>query len=221
VRGAVISAAILLLASVSLSAHRLDEYLQAARVNLTHSTVELEIDLSPGATVAETVISLVDADRDNEITAVEAESYGRAVLGDILVELDRSTVVLTLTRVEIPSLDAIRHGMGTIQIRAAGGLERSVNERSQLHFRNNHQPRSSVYLVNALMPSENGISVGAQTRDATQRDVRIEYAVRPQWPIWLYWPIVGVIALLLFVFPSSFFMTRARIIPGCARFAGE
>jgi len=194
VRAAITSAIVIVaLASSSPSAHRLDEYLQAARVNLARNAVELEIDLTPGASVAEAVIALVDADGDNAITPVEAESYGSSVLNDILVELDGSRVALTLARVEVPSLDAMRHGMGTIQLRATAVVDGGIAGRAQLHFRNDHQPRSSVYLVNALMPSEDGVSVVAQTRDADQRDVRIEYAVRTQWPKFLYWPIFGLV----------------------------
>ena len=43
------TAGLLLVLSASPSAHRLDEYLQAARVALAHTRVELEIDLTPGA----------------------------------------------------------------------------------------------------------------------------------------------------------------------------
>ena len=126
-RAAITSAIVIVaLASASPSAHRLDEYLQAARVNLARNAVELEIDLTPGASVAEAVIALVDADGDNAITPVEAESYGRSVLNDILVELDGSRVALTLARVEVPSLDAMRHGMGTIQLRATAVVDGGI-----------------------------------------------------------------------------------------------
>ena len=58
-----------------------------------------------------------------------------------------------------------------------------------------------MYLVNALIPSDRGISVVGQTRDAKQRDVRIEYSVSPQWPEYLYWPVLGVAALFFVMSP--------------------
>jgi hypothetical protein len=50
-----------------------------------------------------------------------------------------------------------------------------------------------VYLANALIPSDAGISVIEQTRDAKQRNVRIEYSVSPQWPKYVYWPMLGLV----------------------------
>jgi len=74
-----------------------------------------------------------------------------------------------------------------------------VRVRRHLHFQNNHQAASSVYLVNALIPDDPGISVVSQARDAKQRDVRIEYSVRPQWPKYVYWPVLGCVALFVVV----------------------
>jgi hypothetical protein len=222
VRRIAVAAAGVVLAAASLSAHRLDEYLQAARVTLGRSEVALEMDLTPGANVADAVIARVDRDGDDRIAPREAEAYGRAVLADVVLELDDRPVALTLVRVEVPPVDELRHGMGTIQLRASAGVERPMSRRPQLHFRNNHQPGFSVFLVNALVPGDAGVSVVRQTRDATQRDVRIDYDVRAPWPARLYWPLAGAVALLmtLFGFRSSFFVTRARIIPTCTPSAG-
>jgi len=185
--------ACLLAISASPSAHRLDEYLQATRVSLAHTRVTLEIDLTPGASVADGIIALIDRDGDSSISPVEAESYGRDVLTDVIFELDGQPIALTLSRVEVPSLDEMRHGIGAIQLRASGDVGPRMSLRRDLHFQNNHQPGSSVYLVNALIPSDRGISVVGQTRDAKQRGVRIEYSVSPQWPKYLYWPMLGLV----------------------------
>ena len=153
----------------------------------------LEIDLTPGAGVADGIIALIDRDDDHSISPLEAESYGRNVLTDVIFKLDGQPIALTLSRVEVPSLDEMRHGIGAIQLRASGDVEPRMSLRREVHFRNNHQPGSSVYLVNALIPSDRGISVVGQTRDAKQRAVRIEYSVSPQWPKYLYWPILGFV----------------------------
>ncbi len=203
-RAAVIATAgILLTMSASPSAHRLDEYLQAARVSLERTRVALEVDLTPGASVADGIIALIDRDGDNRISPLEAESYGRDVLTDIVLELDGQPVALTLSHVEVPSMDEMRHGMGAIQVRAGGDVAPRMSLRRELHFQNNHHAGSSVYLVNALVPSDRGISVVGQTRDAKQRDVRIEYSVSPQWPKYLYWPVLGVAALFFVLRRSS------------------
>ena len=197
-RGAIATAAALLLGMhTSPSAHRLDDYLQAARVSLERTRVTLEVDLTPGARVADGVIALIDRDGDSKISPLEAKWYGEQVIEDMVLELDGSPVALTLSQVEVPSLDEMRQGLGTIQLRGSGNVHAGMRVRRHLHFQNNHQAASSVYLVNALIPGDHGISVVGQVRDAKQRDVRIEYSVRPQWPRYVYWPVLGGVAMFL------------------------
>jgi hypothetical protein len=194
VRGTFAATAVFVLVlSTSSSAHRLDEYLQAARVSLERARVVLEVDLTPGTKIADGIIALIDRDGDKRISSLEAKSYGQAVLSDIVLELDGRPVTLTLSRVEVPSLDELRFGIGAIQVRASGDAGPRRRLRRELHFQNNHQAGSSVYLVNALLPSEDGIKVVGQIRDAKQRDARIEYSVTPQWPRQLYWPVIGLV----------------------------
>jgi hypothetical protein len=187
------TAGVLLVLSATASAHRLDEYLQAARVSLTHTRVDLEIDLTPGASVADGIIAMIDRDGDKRISPHEAERYGRDVLADVVLELDGQPIALTLNHVEASPLEELRHGLGAIQLRASGDVASRMSFRRELHFQNNHHAASSVYLVNALMPQDPGITVVAQTRDTTQRDARIEYSVRPQWPKYVYWPVLGLV----------------------------
>ena len=71
------TAVIVLMLSTAPAAHRLDEYLQAARVSLERTRVALEVDLTPGAKVADGIIALIDRDGDSRISPLEAESYGR------------------------------------------------------------------------------------------------------------------------------------------------
>ena len=195
------TAAIVCTISASPSAHRLDEYLQAARVSLERTQVMVEVDLTPGSSVAYGIIALIDRDGDSRISPLEAHSYAQDVLDDLVVELDGRPVALMLAHVEVSTTGEMRHGMGTIQLRAVGDVEQAAiwRRQRQLHFQNNHHSASSVNLVNALVPSDPGITVVAQTRDAKQRDARIEYSVRPQWPKYVYWPVLGV-AALFFVF---------------------
>lgn len=181
------------------SGHRLDEYLQATRVSLQRERITLDIDLTPGANVAERVLALIDTDGDPRISPLEAESYGRTVLRDVILELDGRPVALSLTRVEAPTPEEIRHGLGTIQLRADGRVSPGVYGRREVRVRNNHQPGGSVYLVNALIPDDAGIQVVGQTRDAQQRDARIKYNLTPEWPKYVYWPLIGLTAIVVII----------------------
>jgi hypothetical protein len=177
------------------AAHRLDEYLQAARVSFARDRITLDVDLTPGASIASAIVTILDRDGDHTISPSEAEQYGRSVLADLVLHLDERPVALTLTRVEAPSIDAMRDGLGTIRLRAVGSVRSVVAGRRHLDLRNNHLPASSAYLANALVPDDRSLEVVAQTRDPRQQALRVEYDVGPGWPAKLLWLAAGVAAL--------------------------
>ena len=57
------------------SAHRRDEFLQAARLGVEPDRVELELDLTPGIAVADATIADIDRDRDGVLSAEERGAY--------------------------------------------------------------------------------------------------------------------------------------------------
>ena len=120
------------------------------RVSLSRNRVVLEIDLTPGATIAPDVIARLDRDGDNAISPIEAAAYGELVLSDLVLTLDERPVTMTLAHAEVAPIDSLRSGIGAIQLRAVGALEPDVTGPRQVYFRNNHQPSMSVYMVNAL-----------------------------------------------------------------------
>ncbi len=178
--------AVLLAAGGEAAAHRLDEYLQATRVSVARDHVSLEVDLTPGVSIAPSVIESLDADADHAIAPAEAEAYGRAVLSDLLVKLDGNPVAMTLMRIEIPTIDEMRNGLGTIRVHAAGSIEAGVGRR-RLYVFNSHRPDTSVYMVNALVPDEGGVDIVSQSRDPRQREFQMEFTVTPRWAAYLLW----------------------------------
>ncbi len=176
---------VILIAPAETSAHRLDEYLQAMRVSLERGRISIEIDLTPGAIIASGIITLLDRDRDGQISPLEAQAYGEDVLSDLIVEFDGVPVAVVLTRVELPPLDGMRHGLGAIRLQALSEVGPFSAGRHHVHLRNSHAPVPSVYLVNALVPDDRDIGVIAQTRDPQQQEVRIEYEVRSRWLVQL------------------------------------
>src|SRR5262245_2022622 len=70
-----LSAAIALAAGTTASAHRLDEYLQAARIDLQADRVTVDLDLTPGASLAESVIAAIDRDQDGVASRDELNAY--------------------------------------------------------------------------------------------------------------------------------------------------
>ena len=79
-----------------LSAHRLDEYLQATRVGIERERVSLEIDLTPGVSVARQVTAWIDSDGNRVISLPESLAYGRRVLDALSLTVDGRAVSLAL-----------------------------------------------------------------------------------------------------------------------------
>jgi hypothetical protein len=148
------------------------------------------VDLTPGVSIAPSVIQSVDTNADNAIAPAEAEAYGRAVLSDLLVTLDGDPVEMTLVRIEVPAIDEMRHGMGTIRLRTSGSVGAGAGNH-RLRLLNRHRPDTSIYMVNALLPEDAGVELVSQTRDPLQREFDMEYAVGQQWPVRLLWLGIG------------------------------
>jgi hypothetical protein len=158
------------------SAHRLDEYLQATRVSFARDRLAIDVDLTPGISIASSVIAMLDPNADGAVATAEADGYGRAVVSDLRVSLDGNRVGMTLESIDIPTLAEMRNGTGTIRLHAAGSVEAGAG-RHLVEIVNSHRPETSVYMVNALVPEDSGIDIASQHRDPRQREFRVEYDV--------------------------------------------
>jgi hypothetical protein len=181
------TAAVAVLLSIDTQAHRLDEYLQAARLSLVHERVAMELDLTPGVAVAPEIIGIIDRDADAAISPEEARAYGQTVISDVRLTLDGHAVDVTLDRVEVPSTADLRAGLGTIAVRGSGSVDRLGAGRHSLHFRNDHHPGEAAYLINALAPGDPAIRVISQARDPIQREGRIDYEIRSSSAAHWFW----------------------------------
>ncbi len=77
-RGGIVAAALTaggMFLSPRLDAHRLDEYLQATRLSVALDRIELEIDLTPGVSIAERIVTAIDTDRDGRFSPAESDAY--------------------------------------------------------------------------------------------------------------------------------------------------
>jgi len=187
---AVALVATIVAAGTNLSAHRRDEYLQAARIGIEPRRVELQLDLTPGIDVAERIIADLDRDRNGVLSAGEQRAYVARVLDALELRLDRRAPLrLEPFASSFPDLDAMRRGDGTIRIRTAALVSGVSAGNHRLVFRNAYRADVSVYLANALVPDGDRVAITAQTRDSEQRELTIDYAVRGEAPavalVWL------------------------------------
>jgi len=167
-----------IVAAADVSAHRRDEYLQAARLGIDPGAVQIELDLTPGIAVAEAIIADIDRNRDGSLSQDEQRAYGALVVSALTLEVDGTPIRAQLATTSFPDAEAMRRGEGTVRIQSAATFPALSLGSHQLLFRNSHDPGRSVYLANALVPDSDDVAVTAQRRDSDQTELTIEYVLR-------------------------------------------
>ena len=201
--------------SLGTSAHRRDEYLQAARVAIDPGGAQIELDLTPGIALADAIIADIDRDGDGALSAAEQHQYAGVILGALEVELDGTPLRLQPGAASFPDTDAMRRGEGAIRLQSTVTLPRLSPGAHHLLFRNRHHPDRSVYLANALVPQSYRLAVTGQRRDDTQRELTIDYVLREapatSTGVWLLGSLAAAAGLTGFaVFGQRFLPHDAR-----------
>jgi hypothetical protein len=181
--------AILAVSSRPADSHQLDEYLQATRIATAANRVAVEIGLTPGVAVAPRVFALIDRDGDGRASPAEIDSYARGVLREVVVSVDGQSLYMAIIRAECPPWEEIRAGAGTIRIEAVATTRAMSSGRHQIRLLNTHEPGFSVYLVNALVPSDPAITIAAQRRDVLQHGIELDVDVA-RWNTTALWSVL-------------------------------
>jgi hypothetical protein len=161
----------------SIEAHRLDEYLQATRLSIELERIGVEMNLTPGAAVANNVFAGIDQDRSGTISTAEAAAYARLVVASLTLSVDGNSCVLTLDGYSFPELVDMRNGEGIIRLRASAKIPKTSIGSHRLAFANTHRSDIGVYLINALIPSDRRIHITGQSRDTLQNGFKMEYRI--------------------------------------------
>jgi hypothetical protein len=175
-------------------AHRLDEYLQAAKLSVERGRVVLDLDLTPGVTVAPLVFSLIDTNGDGHISPEEAEAYEQQVLHSVVLLLDGSPLSLRPVSAHFPEYREMTAGVGVVRLVGAATFTPSGSGNHQLFFRNTHQPKIGAYLANALLPADNRVEIDNQWRDVAQHELTIDYRVTQRSRPSGWWIVIALLA---------------------------
>lgn len=179
------------------AAHRLDEYLQATRLNIDADRIGVEIALTPGANIAAQIVEQIDTDGDGRFSSAERRRYAESVIASMTLLLDGRVTPVALATEDFPTADAVAAGTGTIRLRATAHTA-AASGLHHLQYRAAPLTASSVYLVNALMPTDARVQLEAPQRDAMQRALTLDFSVGPD-PAWLRagWIVVAAAVFLV------------------------
>ena len=189
------------------SAHRLDELLQAARIGIAEDRVELELDLTPGVAVADRLIAEIDRDGDARFSSEEQRAFVDGAFAAIVMTADDARLKLSVTSIDFPDADSLRTGNASIAVRAAAQLPVIANGTHHIGFDNRYRGDASVYLANALVPESDRISVTAQDRDRDQQQLTIHYDVTAGSSL----PALGILLVVFAVTAAGVATSRASV----------
>ena len=173
-----LAAALVLYGAAPASAHRLDEYLQAAVLNVERERVEVDMRLTPGVDVFGKVLAAMNAGKggpaEGAISAAKQRAYAEKVSRDLTLLIDGVRVPLALRSFTYPIVDDMRQGLGEIDLDFEARIPPGGSHRT-LVFENRHLPAISVYLANCLVPADPDIRITAQHRNYVQSEYRVDY----------------------------------------------
>ncbi len=167
-------AAVILSVASPISAHRLDQYLQATLISVEKDHVQASMRLIPGVAVSSAVFASVDSNADGILSDAEQQAYAQQVLRDVSISIDGKRLSPRVLSVEFPKAEEMRAGLGEIKIELSADLPTGAANR-KLIFENHHQSRIAAYLVNCLIPRDKDIHVTAQNRNELQSFYQLEY----------------------------------------------
>jgi hypothetical protein len=184
----------------TVSAHRRDELLQAARIGVAADRIELELSLTPGIAVADDVIGAIDRDHDGTLSSEEQRSYAEQVLAATEIRIDGRIVKMPSVTARYPLPSELRDGDRSIELRSAVTLPALASGRHEIVFTNGYRGDISVYLANALKPDSEQVAIASQHRDPAQRTLTIDVTIDGNrfatLPVWLFGS--GGVAWLVF-----------------------
>lgn len=164
-----------MLGAAPAAAHRADEYLQATTISVEKGRIEAQIRLVPGVAAFGKVFADIDRNRDGTASEAERHAYAQRVLDQLSLSVDGERLPLRLISSVYAEKAWLRRGTGEIRIVFEADVPVRAGER-RLVFENHHQRRISTYLVNALMPRDAGIRLGAPQRTPDQATYALDYA---------------------------------------------
>lgn len=196
--------------SATASAHRVDEYLQAARIGIGPDAVDVYLDVTPGIALAERVVRMIDGDGNGAISAGETLAYAGSVVGNLELALDGEPLALDLVSSEFPVPAEFFAGTGTMRVRAVADVPRLSSGAHTLFFGHMRGGADSAYLANALVPESARIAISRQRRTEDQSELTIDFTLQPTpWEASL-----GPLAISLAATGLTLFFIRKKPSPG-------
>ncbi|MBI1881456.1 MAG: sulfite exporter TauE/SafE family protein [Chloroflexi bacterium] len=165
------------------AAHPLDELYQVTYAVIASNRVTLQLELYPGILIAPRMLALIDTNQDDTISEAESQAFVKLFLKDVTFEIDGRPAPLTPANLEFSKPLELRAGVGVIRFDLYSNLPSNHRGSHQLFYQNNHQPDTSVYLVNAIADTAYWVNITSQEKDVFQSSLHLDYVIQSDAPI--------------------------------------
>jgi hypothetical protein len=160
------------------TAHPVDEVVQGAYLTLAPGEVRLELDVTPGAEVADSLLRSLDADADHHITDAESQAFAERVLKQSTFSIDGRTVSWRFDRVSVPPYQNLNQLGDTLKIYAVTTREDRTGSHT-LIYDNRYRPAKSQCIANIFLQPGKGwrYQVASQQHSDDGRQLTVRYTV--------------------------------------------
>jgi hypothetical protein len=166
----------LLLVPALTYAHPRDELEQATYLEILPKYVTIEVNLAPGDIIASDFASLLDKDHDGKLIESEQSAFANQLLSHLSLSIDGTALPLQIKTSQFPTIENLKRGEDRIRLTFDSLVPPFSAGKHTLRYENHYTlPKiKSGYLATTLA-GEQGIEVGTQTRDATQKVIDVEF----------------------------------------------
>lgn len=155
-------------------AHRLDEYLIATTIQVSGTTLRVDMRPAPGVSVSRTVLDSIDTNRDGRISETERSAYAAQLLRDVTLAVDGQLLALRLVAARVDDVETLVRGTGEMFYTFEASVP-AGSDRRHVTFDNRHRSAIAAYLVNSLVPEDSSITIVDQSRNYTQSLYEMTY----------------------------------------------
>ena len=171
------------LAPLWAAAHPLDEYYQVTTITISPNRVSLALELYPAVLIGPQLLSLMDADQDEQLSEVEQRAYLTFFQRDLTFVVDGQSQPLTLANVRFPTFLDIRSGGSIIKFELYADLPAEHRGDHQLYYENHHLSDIAVYVIQPQTDLPDWVQILDFERDVLQQSIRVNYAIDPAAPV--------------------------------------
>jgi hypothetical protein len=157
-------------------AHPRDELEQATYLEILPRHVTIEVNLAPGDLISSDFASLLDKDHNGKLIESEQSAFANQLLSHLSLSLDGTALPLQIKTSQFPPIESLKRGEDRIRLTFYSPISSFSGGKHTLRYENRYTlPKIKSGYLAMTLAGEQGIQIGMQTRDANQKNIKVEF----------------------------------------------